>query len=240
MTVESVATVPQRHSATPRVAEFFAGIGLVRLALESEGFRVVFANDIERAKKTLYAANFPNDDFRLCDVRDLSGDDVPDADLATASFPCTDLSLAGNRAGLKGRESSMFWEFARVMEEMADRRPPVILLENVPSFATSRGGADLHRAITRLNDLGYWCDLFVADARLFVPQSRPRLFIVGAQEQFGEPAWWASDDSLRPSWITAFASRHPELRLCALPLRAPTPRAVPRAASFSGQSVVGG
>src|SRR6185295_8188141 len=95
----SAGTMPAlRRRARPdvaapiRVAEFFAGVGLVRLALERHGCSVVFANDVDATKRRIYAANFPADDFRLCDVRTLTGGDVPDVDVATASFPCTDLS----------------------------------------------------------------------------------------------------------------------------------------------------
>src|SRR5439155_17612402 len=122
----------------------------------------------------------------LGDVRNVRGLHVPSVDLATASFPCTDLSLAGNRAGLGGKESSMFWEFARIIEEMGERRPGAILLENVTGFATSRGGRDVSSAIQRLNELGYFCDMFTIDARMFVPQSRPRLFIAGSTEAINE------------------------------------------------------
>ena len=111
------------NGAPLRAAEFFAGIGLVRRALEQEDFRVVFANDIEPAKAALYRANFDASDLVVGDVRNVRGKDVPDIDLATASFPCTDLSLAGNRAGLSGEHSGMFWEFARVIREMRRRGP---------------------------------------------------------------------------------------------------------------------
>lgn len=165
----------------PRVAEFFAGIGLVRLALESEGFRVVFANDIDPTKAVLYRANFDASDLVVGDVCAIRGRDVPDIDVATASFPCTDLSLAGNRAGLAGKQSGMFWEFARVLDEMGARRPSVVMLENVPGFATSRGGQDMRDVIAKLVELGYRCDVLPVDARWFVPQSRPRMFIVGSR-----------------------------------------------------------
>jgi DNA (cytosine-5)-methyltransferase 1 len=201
-----------------RAAEFFAGIGLVRRALEDAGFSVVFANDINVVKRTMYAANFDASHFVCGDVRDVDGDDIPDIELAAASFPCTDLSLAGNRAGLAGIQSSMFWEFARILDEMGERRPGVVLLENVPSFATSHGGRDLHAALTRLNNLEYSCDLFVMDARRFVPQSRPRLFIVGTTEPLDDAGW---DGELRPPWIAEFAARHPELRLHAQSLHVP-------------------
>ncbi|HEX6701510.1 MAG TPA: DNA (cytosine-5-)-methyltransferase [Gaiellaceae bacterium] len=208
-----------RTPAVPRAAEFFAGIGLVRRALESGGVRVVFANDIDATKKTLYVRNFGSDEFLLGDVRTVTGDDVPDIEIATASFPCVDLSLAGHRRGLAGEESGMFWEFARVLAEMERRKPSVILLENVPSFATSHGGNDLRAALKRLNGLGYSCDLFVANARWFVPQSRPRLFIVGGKCPVGSTAG-SERTALRPEWLHRFIERNADVRfdLGALPL----------------------
>lgn len=209
----------------PRVAEFFAGIGLVRAALERVGFDVVWANDIEPAKLAMYAANYPAEDFLLGDIRAVRGESLPDIDLATASFPCTDLSLAGNRAGLAGEESSMFWEFARILQEMGSRRPDAVMLENVPSFATSHGGQDFHAAIHELNRLGYACDTLIVDAKWFVPQSRPRLFIVGSRSL---PAsdHYAFSSPVRPAWIRDFARTHPELDLRATPIAAPRPNEV--------------
>lgn len=213
-----------RRGPQLRAAEFFAGIGLVRAALEENGVGVVFANDIEPTKHRLYAANFGEADFAVGDIRSIVGDDLPDIDLATASFPCTDLSLAGNRAGLAGEESSMFWEFARVLDELRCRRPPVVMLENVPSFATSHGGEDMRGAIEHLNELGYACDLLVLDARLFVPQSRPRLFIVGSQEPLKHASDW-TPSAIRPEWIGRFIARHPELATHAVTLSDPEPAA---------------
>ncbi len=161
------------------VAEFFAGIGLVRSGMEAAGFEVVWANDISPVKRDVYAANFDASDYRLCDVRDIRGDDVPGVDVATASFPCIDLSLAGHRRGLAGEQSGLYFEFIRVLAEMGERRPGAVLIENVPSFISSRGGRDLHDALASLNRLGYVCDLAVVDSRWFVPQSRCRLFVLG-------------------------------------------------------------
>lgn len=221
--------MPSPSSDTrPRAAEFFAGIGLVRMALERAGARVVWANDIEESKRRLYAANFDPSDFVLGDVRAIRGGSVPDVQIATASFPCVDLSLAGWRRGLAGEQSGMFWEFARVLHEMGDRRPSVVMLENVPSFATSRGGEDLRAALERLNELGYACDLFVANARWFVPQSRPRLFIVGARQVVGDTCVWETSE-LRPDWLCRFVERHPELKIEARPLPLP-PRALSKLA----------
>jgi len=164
----------------PRVAEFFAGVGLVRSALEQAGCTVVFSNDNDEKKRDLYAANFAATHFTHDDIRNIHGSDVPNIEIATASFPCTDVSLAGNRAGIEdGEESSVLAEFFRLLGEMEDRRPVGVLIENVLGFATSNGGADLRTSIEWLNELGYTCDVLKLDARRFVPQSRARLFIVG-------------------------------------------------------------
>jgi DNA (cytosine-5)-methyltransferase 1 len=200
-----------------RVAEFFAGIGLVRLALDQANFRTIFANDIDYRKYEMYRANFGPDGFVLGDVRGIGGASIPTVDLATASFPCTDLSLAGWRRGLDGHQSSMFWEFARVLGEMGDHRPRVVVLENVPAFATSRNGSDLRAAIAALNDLGYSCDLLVLDARHFVPQSRQRLFIVGTTLSVTSVTDWR-ESSVRPRWVRLLVKGNPELRFHAFPL----------------------
>jgi DNA (cytosine-5)-methyltransferase 1 len=207
-----------------RAAEFFAGIGLVRLALEQAGFQVVFANDIDSGKYAMYARNFDATHFLLGDIRNVHGDDVPDIELATASFPCTDLSLAGYRGGLQGRESSMFWEFARVLEEMGDRRPVVVMLENVLGFSSSNGGEDMRAALSELNRLGYWSDILVADARWFVPQSRPRMFVIGSRLRLPVTVGWEPSE-VRPRWVGDFVRRHPELALQAAPITVPEARA---------------
>ncbi len=189
--------------------EFFAGIGLVRLGLEQAGFKVVWANDIEASKRDMYIGHFKyaarSDEFDLRDIASVAGATLPaDAALAWASFPCIDLSLAGWRRGLDGSHSATFWHFTRVLDEMEERRPAVVVLENVVGLATSRGGEDLRAAITELNRLGYSADVFTVDARRFVPQSRPRLFIVGALEAPSEQSSGAS--TLRPDWLSsAFA-----------------------------------
>ena len=203
---------------SPRVAEFFAGIGLVGKALEQAGFNVVFSSDIDPVKEILYRVNRQHSHFLLADIHSLKGADIPEVELATASFPCTDLSLAGNRAGLLGQNSGTFWEFARILEEMGARRPPVVLLENVVGFATSRNGDDLNKTISKLNELGYTCDVLMLDAKWFVPQSRPRLFIIGSQLLDNN---YYGKSLLRPSWLVKFIKEHPDLGIRTSPLTPP-------------------
>jgi C-5 cytosine-specific DNA methylase len=115
----SAVMTPSNASPNLSFAEFFARIGLMRLGLEREGWRVVWANDNDPQKLQMYETQFggARDYYRTEDIRNLKGTDVPSVALATASFPCNDLSLAGARAGLKGRHSSMFWEFTRILAE---------------------------------------------------------------------------------------------------------------------------
>lgn len=190
-------------AARPQVLEFFAGIGLARMGLESSGFHVAWANDYEPDKKAMYEAQFGEVDarhFALGDIGKVKVEDLPrNVSLAWASSPCTDLSLAGNRAGFAGAQSGTFWQFIRLLDELKDDRPEAVVLENVVGLATSHGGDDLTAAIRAFNGLGYSVDVLSIDARRFVPQSRPRLFLVGAQnppEDVPEP-----NSELRPDWL---------------------------------------
>lgn len=191
------------NAARPKALEFFAGIGLARMGLESAGFRVAWANDYEPDKKAMYDAQFghtENHAFALGDIGKVKVDTLPrDAALAWASSPCTDLSLAGGRAGLAGAQSGTFWHFIRLLKELEGDAPEVVVLENVTGLATSHGGDDLSASIRAFNDLGYSVDVLAMDARRFVPQSRPRLFLVGAKnppEDVADP-----NSELRPDWL---------------------------------------
>lgn len=190
-------------NAKPGVLEFFAGIGLARIGLEAAGFRVTWANDFDPDKKAMYEAQFEDAGdhvFALGDIGKITADELPkDAPLAWASSPCTDLSLAGGRAGLAGNQSGTFWHFVRLLEELEDGRPQIAVLENVTGLATSHGGDDLIAAIKAFNRLGYSVDALAIDARRFLPQSRPRLFLVGAQNPPADSP--ERDFELRPDWL---------------------------------------
>ena len=124
-------------------AEFFAGIGLMRIGLEQQGWSIRYANDIDQQKYEMYKGHFQDADshFVLGDIHKIKSTTVPTVTLATASFPCNDLSLAGSREGLGGKQSSAFWGFINILDEMQNRRPPIVLLENVLGFLSSRKGS---------------------------------------------------------------------------------------------------
>lgn len=164
----------------PTYYEFFAGGGMARAGL-GDGWRCLFANDIEQKKGASYIANWGASEFCLGDIHHLKDTDLPgEADLAWASFPCQDLSLAGNGHGLDGEHSGAFWGFYDVMHalKLRKRAPKMLVLENVGGAVTSNHGRDFSELCKSIKSLGYVYGALMLDAVHFVPQSRPRLFIV--------------------------------------------------------------
>ena len=164
-------------------SEYFAGIGLVGMGL-GEHWEMTFANDIDAKKREMYAHHFGEDTrYVHGDIHELDVEEIPTTLLATASFPCIDLSLAGNREGLQGKHSSAFWGFRDVLDKMGSRRPPLLLVENVLGWLSANNGLDFRGSVKALNELGYTIDAFILNAHHFTPQSRPRLFLIGALDQ---------------------------------------------------------
>ena len=177
------ASEAEGHYSSLTCAEYFAGIGLVRLGLEQAGWNIVFSNDWSHSKFEMYSAHFKNSDkhYKVQDIFSICPSDIPNTLLATASFPCVDLSLAGNLKGLSGEHSSAFWGFTQILDKQPTK-PKLVMLENVSGWITSNGGQDFRIVIQELNRMGYACDVFAIDAAHFVPQSRPRIFVIGVEK----------------------------------------------------------
>lgn len=154
------------------------------------GWECLFANDFDPKKSRAYVANWGAGVLKTADIRDVRTAELPGhADLAWASFPCQDLSLAGNGAGLKGDRSGTFWPFWALMKDlMAIRRAPkIVVVENVCGTITSHEGRDFAAICNAFSSSGYRYGALVIDARCFLPQSRPRLFIAGVQADVALP-----------------------------------------------------
>jgi DNA (cytosine-5)-methyltransferase 1 len=176
------------RDSRPAFYEFFAGGGMARLGL-GPAWACSFANDMDRAKANAYAAQYGDAHLHVGDVWTLNSADLPGAArLAWASFPCQDLSLAGERRGLSAPRSGAFWGFWRLIEALIaeGRAPPILALENVTGLLTSHGGADFQNLCTTLAGAGYRFGALTIDAALFTPQSRPRVFIVATREPIAE------------------------------------------------------
>ncbi len=194
--------------------EFFAGAGMARAGLGKK-WQCLFANDFDRKKVEAYGANW-GDEILCCDVRDVTPKHLPNhADLVWASFPCQDLSLAGNGAGLQGERSGTFWPFWNLMTEMNEQKrgADMVVIENVCGMLTSHEGKDFTAICEALQKDGYQFGALVIDAALFVPQSRPRLFIVAVRKNIDIPKAIISD---RP-YGEKFHTRTLKTAYCALP-----------------------
>lgn len=172
--------------------EFFAGGGMARLGL-GRGWACAFANDFSAKKADVYKANFPADAhlMRVDDVADIILPDLPGSpDLVWGSFPCQDLSLAGNGAGLKGERSGVFWPFWNLVHGLKreGRGPSLVVLENVEGILTSHGGEDFRTVVQALAKSGYRVGALRVDAVHFLPQSRPRVFFIAISKDIDLPA----------------------------------------------------
>lgn len=169
----------------PTFFEFFAGGGMARAGLQPD-WQCLFANDFDARKVDTYRANWGEKEIAHGDIRTLAVGTLPvGVELIWASFPCQDLSLAGGGAGLKGNRSGTFWPFWSLVKNLIaeGRGPQTIVLENVCGTLTSHDGKDFEAICGALADSGFYVGAMVVDAALFVPQSRPRLFVVGTRRE---------------------------------------------------------
>ncbi len=194
--------------------EFFCGAGMARAGLGA-GWQCLFANDIDAKKAATYARNWGGEHLLCGDISHVTADQLPGfADLAWASFPCQDLSLAGNGAGLDGERSGTFWAFWRLIQDLADesRAPSAIVLENVCGTLTSHSGRDFQAICRALRDGGYRYGPLVVDAAHFLPQSRPRLLIVAVRKDMivsDGLVRQGPDDAFHPRSIRVAANQLP-------------------------------
>jgi DNA (cytosine-5)-methyltransferase 1 len=170
--------------------EFFAGGGMARAGL-GPSWECKFSNDIDRKKSAAYEANWSSGVHKNADINALGLDDLPGKPkLVWASFPCQDLSLAGTGAGLNGGRSGTFWPFWNLMQALVSdkRAPDLIVVENVCGALSSSDGKDFTAICKSFSGSGYRFGALVVDAALFVPQSRPRLFVIGVRSDRLLPA----------------------------------------------------
>jgi DNA (cytosine-5)-methyltransferase 1 len=161
--------------------DYFAGSGLVGEGLKPF-FRVAWANDVCEKKAATYLANQDPRTFHLACIQEVSGRGLPRAVLSWASFPCQDVSLAGNLEGIESTRSGLVWQWLRVMDEMTER-PPILVAENVVGLLSAANGLYYRMLHEELGRRGYRVGAVVLDAMAWVPQSRPRVFVVAVNPQ---------------------------------------------------------
>ena len=193
--------------------EFFAGGGMARMGLGAR-WSCSFANDNSALKAAAYRASWGDGELDERNIDDVRVEDLPaEAHLAWASFPCQDLSVAGAGRGVgssddRATRSSALWPFMDLMADLKleARHPSVIVLENVPGLLSSNGGRDFAAVCEALAKLGYAFGAVTVDAKLFVAQSRPRVFVIAAREDLSVPADLQVDAPVRPWHNPAIAT----------------------------------
>lgn len=178
----------------PPFLDFFAGSGLVSEALKSH-FDTVWANDIDKKKEGVFCANHPSDIFHRKSIKAVTGRELPPAVLSWGSFPCQDLSLAGNLNGIDSSRSGLVWEWLRVMDEMPES-PPIVVAENVVGLLSSQNGEHYKQLHTQFVKRGYKVGALVIDAACWVPQSRKRVFVIAVDKNINTEKYESSE----PLW----------------------------------------
>jgi len=235
--ISNASTVDPKPTDHPHTfVEYFAGIGLFRMGLEQAGWQVVHANDWSDERAQMYSGFF-GESYQVRDVFSLNAEAIPEATLATCSFPCIDLSLAGKREGINGRHSGAFWGFHDILKEQGETAPRIVLLENVTDWLYSNGGNDFCVTARALNELGYACDVFQLDARSFVSQSRPRIFMIGVRSVGlvdDAPYFSSRSKRLMPPRLKSLMLENDDIQWARLDIPEPPPY---RSKGFSDQIV---
>ena len=156
-----------------RIASFFAGIGGLELGLErATGGRTVFQCEFDPYATSILKRHWPGVP-RHDDIRTLTVDSIPQADIWCGGFPCQDISLAGKGAGIhEGARSSLWWEWHRLIRLA---RPRFLVVENVAAFA----GRGLGDVLIALAEAGYDAEWDTVGAwEVGAPHRRDRVFVI--------------------------------------------------------------
>ena len=141
---------------------------------ESGGFRCVGACEVDKSARAIYARHWEEPAFS--DVRLLDTRKLPDFDILCAGFPCQAFSVAGKRLGVEDSRGTLFYEIVRIARQ---KQPRLLFLENVAGLLYHEGGRTFATILLSLDELGYDVEWQVINSRHFVPQNRPRVFLVG-------------------------------------------------------------
>lgn len=163
--------------------DMFAGIGGFRSGLEQAGHKCIGYIEWDKFARQSYQAMYDTrGEFTDYDIQRTKGVKLPEADLWTFGSPCTNISIAGNRAGIGGEQSRMFFEVIRLLKERAENQktlPTYLIMENVKNLLSSNQGRDFTEVIYQMGKVGYDAEWCVFDSAEVVPQHRERVYIIG-------------------------------------------------------------
>ena len=162
--------------------DFFAGIGGFHSGLENAGHEMVGWVEWDKFARQSYEAMYDTEGkYTANDIKSIKdGKELPEADLWAFGSPCTNISLAGNRKGLQGEQSSMFFEVIRLLKDRTwEEKPSYLLMENVKNLLGSNKGFDFFRVLYEMDEAGYDVEWEVFNSSWVIPQNRERVYIIG-------------------------------------------------------------
>lgn len=189
-----------------RFIDLFAGLGGFHLAAARLGGKCVFASELEDHLRDLYERNFG---LRPAgDIRAVRADEVPEHDLLCAGFPCQPFSKAGEQMGWSdGVRGTVFWNIVEILKQ---RRPRLVILENVAHFVRHDSGNTYQKVRRALEALGYAVDYRQFSPHQFgVPQIRERIYMVGCKGSLNGFAWPSTETETKDVSIRTVLDENP-------------------------------
>lgn len=170
--------------------DLFAGLGGFHIALSALGYKCVFASELKEDLQKLYHTNFPelSKEYIMGDITKVKLEKIPDHDILCAGFPCQPFSKAGFQRGFcdEGR-GNMFDYICDIIRIKKNKKPTILLLENVANLQGHDGGRTWKIIQNKLDDLGYWVKAEILSPHQFgYPQHRKRIYIVGLRKDKGD------------------------------------------------------
>lgn len=164
-----------------KVISLFSGIGGFEEGLKHSNMKadIVFSCEIDKFAQKSYLANYPNSNL-FGDITKIEARDIPEHDILMAGFPCQAFSIAGKRIGFEDTRGTLFFDVARIIKE---KKPRIVLLENVKNLVSHDNSNTIKVILDILNNLGYSIDFTVINSsEMGLPQSRERTYIIGIKD----------------------------------------------------------
>jgi len=164
-----------------KVADLFAGVGGIALGFKNNGFKIVWANEIDKNASITYRANF---DHKLIedDIKNLNLESLEDIDIVTAGFPCQPFSIAGYRKGFDDDRGNLFFEIIKIIDK---KNPKIVFLENVKNLETHNKGNTFNTIKNELTKRKYYIKYKVLNTCEYsdIPQNRERIYILAFKDK---------------------------------------------------------
>lgn len=172
----------------------FAGIGGIESGFHKKGVETIALCEIMPEAQSVLKHNFQSAEL-FSDVRQL--ETLPSSDILCAGFPCQNISIAGNKKGMAGEQSSLVTEIFRLIRT---NKPNNIVIENVANIISLHSGEILQYITNQLNELGYSWAYRLIDPRSFgIPQRRPRFVLLGSLEFSPKEILFSENEDLSAS-----------------------------------------